>query len=163
MESNSDDSDEITSDPRSESSEKALPEFKYFGQLPTKIRLRIWTQVCLEPCIIDLWVVPTDKASNAISSTFYYATHSHVPSILGVSRGARKVGLEHYTLEFGTYFKKIIGGSRWHRYRCLGDCSCRQYCRVNITRSLEPHTYVNSNCDIIYPMPLEAPLGYNGR
>jgi hypothetical protein len=165
MESDTNDSDEVTSSYSSESSEEVRLEFEYFGRLPTEIRLKIWTQVCLEPRVIDLWAVPTIQERNSIDNAFYYATHSRVPSILSVSKEARKVGLEYYTLEFESNFKEIIGTSRWHRYRCMGkpDCDCRHSCCTKITTTSEPHIYVNLNCDIICPMPLEAPLGYGGR
>ena len=59
MDSGSNDSDELTSSSSSESSEEVLLEFESFGELPTKIRLKIWTEVCLEQRVIDLWAVPT--------------------------------------------------------------------------------------------------------
>jgi hypothetical protein len=166
MESDSDDSDEFTSSYSSESSEEVRPEFEYFGRLPTEIRLKIWTEVCLEPRVIDLWAVPTLQGSSTIGNHFYYATHSRIPSILSVSKEARKVGLQYYILEFETHFQEIIRPVHWHRcpHRLgMDDCQCRHWRRARITTTSEPHIYVNLDCDIICPMPLEAPLGYGGR
>jgi hypothetical protein len=144
MDSDSNASDEVTSSSRSESSEEVLPEFEYFGRLPTEIRLKIWAEVCLEPRVIDLWAVPTIEGSDPVTQPFYYATHSLVPSILSVSKEARKVGLEHYTLEFDTDFRDIICISRWHRYlHCqggeYGNCNCQNGV-VQQLRPFQNHT-----------------------
>jgi 2EXR family len=82
--------------------------FTSFGQLPSELRIKIWSYVCFQPRNIDIF---TDKLGviRISDDTYFdaYMFYSHFcshPAVLHVCREAREEALKHYQLEFGTSY-----------------------------------------------------------
>ena len=105
-----------------------LDTFKCFGQLPSELRLKIWSYVCSHPRNVDIFTEHlgrTRVGSDTYFNTYMYYSHfcPH-PAILHVCRESREEGLKYYQLEFGTS----------HHFPL-------------ITVSTPPRVYVNFACD----------------
>jgi hypothetical protein len=116
-----------------------FPEFKFFSQLPTEIRLNIWHYACCIPPVIDLWVRLLGRADSSMFSgtvrygPFHYTTHTRC-HILSANKEARMVEIRHYSLEFGTTWIGEEGPAI-------------------VTATAEPRIYINWTYDIICPLP----------
>ncbi|KUJ11602.1 uncharacterized protein LY89DRAFT_739030 [Mollisia scopiformis] len=87
--------------------------FTRFLDLPLEIRQKIWDEASSIPRVID--ISPRPAFSLSISLAFFeefrrapvvFQTYcQRIPSILHVPREARRIGLEHYELGFGTDFR----------------------------------------------------------
>lgn len=119
--------------------------FTFFPKLPLEIRDMIWAEGCKEERIIDVRAVaisdlqdedffmrPADAETPKpyMVKSFTYT----VPAILHTSQEARKVGLKHYSLDFGTDVERKVGPA-------------------SIKISTPARIYVNWNCDIIFQLP----------
>jgi hypothetical protein len=107
-----------------------LDTFSSFGELPSELRIKIWSYVCFHPRNVDIM---TEKLGTVrISDSTYADVHkffSHAcshPAVLQVCRESREEGLKHYQLEFGTSYNSSI---------------------INV--STPPQIYVNFTCDRI--------------
>jgi hypothetical protein len=105
-----------------------LVTFPYFGELPSELRIKIWSYICFHPRNVDIHTenlgtirVCDDVHFNAYKFLSHFCSH---PAILHVCREARGEGLKYYQLEFGTSHYFSI---------------------VNI--STPPRIYVNFSCD----------------
>jgi hypothetical protein len=116
-----------------------FPEFKFFIQLPTEIRLNIRRHACCIPRVNDLWVRLLGQAESSIFSVpvrdgpYYYTTHTRC-HILSVNKESRMVGLRHYSLEFGTNWTGEEGPAI-------------------VTATAELRIYINWTYDIVCPLP----------
>lgn len=102
--------------------------FTCFGQLPSELRIKIWSYVCYQPRNVDIFtdnlgVIRISEDIHFDAYKFYSHFCSH-PAVLHICREAREEGLKHYQLEFGTSHHFSI---------------------VNI--STPPRIYVNFVCD----------------
>jgi len=103
-----------------------------FDKLPIELRLKVWKELGYIPRNIDVWEV-VEAVDNKPSGRRLpkYRSYNAIPPILHVSHEARTVGLEHYTLSFGTK-------SRWEG-KPVGP-------------SFGPKIYANFEVDFICPM-----------
>ncbi|KAL2067734.1 hypothetical protein VTL71DRAFT_15830 [Oculimacula yallundae] len=118
-------------------------EFTLFPKLALELRQMIWTEVCFQERIIDLWCVSTFTGIECGDDFFddigdwrpykYRSNARYAPSLLHASQEARAVGLKHYFLEFGVHSSYIYRGTR-------------------IAVSTPPRIYVNWENDIICPL-----------
>jgi 2EXR family len=95
-----------TSNPEAASEEHILNTFTRFSELPSELRIKIWSFVCFQPRNVDVFTetLGTIRVSDDTHfDTYKFYSHfcSH-PAILHVSKEAREEGLKHYQLEFGT-------------------------------------------------------------
>ncbi|CZR60158.1 uncharacterized protein PAC_10054 [Phialocephala subalpina] len=150
------DSDEVESEDEADSDEAdsdgAAKMFTPFPRLPIELRLKVWKYACFKPRLIDLWFVPVaDKRDSfkfdEFQQPFIYESHCRqAPAVLHTSQEARNVGLQHYSLEFGSKFEGqvIFPMSGFENFLMA---------RGTIEVSMPPQIYVNWACDIICPMP----------
>jgi hypothetical protein len=130
--------------PESEEILQAATTFEGFPKLPLELRRMIWTYACFVPRNIDVWAVSTseEEGFDEFDDSQYGAywgeitksrSHNPVPPILNTSSESREIGLQHYSLSFGTDHKHSFGF-------------------VKIEISFPPKIYVNFDCDIICPI-----------
>ena len=115
--------------------------FTPFPRLAPELRQKLWKEACCVSRIVDIWATPIGgKECREFTThffdrgTYFYKTNPHgTPAILHTSREARTIGLEHYTLSFGSTFIGAIGTAI-----------------VQITSP--PKIWVNWDWDTIFPM-----------
>jgi hypothetical protein len=100
--------------------------FAPFSRLPTELRRAIWKEACnlrklvdIQPTVLteletqdrtsrmQIALAPADYRNG--TNKFEYKTMSQAPAILHTSPEAREVGLESYSLEFGTQYIETFG------------------------------------------------------
>ncbi|KAK0101103.1 hypothetical protein ONS95_012913 [Cadophora gregata] len=124
--------------------EKEL-RFTLFPKLPLELRDMIWGHSCNEERIIDVRAVVISglenedffmrPEDNQTPKPFQVKSFTYtVPSVLHTSKEARKIGLQHYSLEFGTKIERKVGPA-------------------TIKISTPARIYVNWNRDLIFQLP----------
>jgi hypothetical protein len=105
-----------------------LDTFTCFSELPSELRVKIWTFVCFQPRNVDIFTENLGQIRASVDTEFEtYRFYSHFcshPSLLHACQEAREEGLKYYKLEYGTA----------HRFSF-----------VNV--STPPRIYVNFACD----------------
>ncbi|KAL2060723.1 hypothetical protein VTL71DRAFT_9364 [Oculimacula yallundae] len=91
------------------SSSKVLVSFTLFPNLPTEIRLKVWSFASNEMRNVDIWarniyVAPVEDYSATWAPYMLYST-TEIPSVLQVSHESRNEALKCYTLDLGTDFR----------------------------------------------------------
>lgn len=107
----------IASTKRDSASTKDELLFTLFPKLPLELRRNIWKQACFVPRNIDIWVQDLLEGNSLCGrsynsrfrghfryplNVFSYRSLSRPPAVLHATGESRAIGLEHYSLEFGT-------------------------------------------------------------
>ncbi|PMD23861.1 hypothetical protein NA56DRAFT_657100 [Hyaloscypha hepaticicola] len=108
--------------------EHILDKFTLFSELPSELRIKIWTFVCFQPRNVDIFTENLGTIRVSVDTQFEtYRFYSHFcshPSLLHACQEAREEGLKYYKLEYGT---------------------SHHFSLINI--STPPRIYVNFACD----------------
>ncbi len=88
------------------SEEHVLDKFTRFSELPSELRIKIWTFVCFQPRNVDIFTENLGAirvSDDAQFETYRFYSHfcSH-PSLLHACQEAREEGLKYYKLGYGT-------------------------------------------------------------
>ncbi|CZR60728.1 uncharacterized protein PAC_10624 [Phialocephala subalpina] len=79
---------------------------KFFNNLPTELRLRIWKKAAFIPRNVDVWnreiFIGKNNQGTAYAVSYRMISRTPPPAILHVCRESRAEGLKYYMLEFGT-------------------------------------------------------------
>lgn len=126
-----------------------LQTFTCFPELTIELRKMIWTEVCFQERVIDLWGVDLDNLD--IERSYFeeiydldentehvFMSYCRAPAVLHANQESRVIGLRHYSLEFGTSWEREIKDIR-------GITTTVKTCSP-------PIIYVNWACDILVPV-----------
>jgi 2EXR family len=90
-------------------------QFTCFKKLPLELRRQIWKEACCVSRFVDIWATPIGEDLGDYSNyefygqTLYSTKSTDTPAILHRSPEARSVGLEHYSLAFGSSTTQYFG------------------------------------------------------
>lgn len=114
--------------------------FPLFPTLPFELRLQIWEYLCFIPRVIDIRSSTSGlecfQDEFHEQPWFYHTESATIPAVLHTSHEARAVGLDIYSLHYGTEF----------------DMQANRRSRASVELTTPPRIYINWACDIICPL-----------
>jgi hypothetical protein len=101
----------------------ALKRFTLFRELPFELCCQIWELICCQPRCLDVWVTRPDEVDRFVYRNRFespgrlveFRSHYYKPPpILHMSREAREIGLNNYSLEFGSENLENLGRAQFY-------------------------------------------------